>query len=378
MPNPLRDLHFEIDSWVVFQLGEQLVTDVVQAIVELVKNCYDADATYAKVTINTTDEPGEPFRYKSAPGYVLIEDNGTGMTDDRIRHGWLHISSSHKRSFKEQRQQTERGRTPLGDKGLGRLCTQRLGTNVEILTRAKDGPAGRHVAFSWADFLLGQGLTDIKVHAENLERDEVGTALLVSDLKDAGQWASPSTLGRLQTGLSRLISPFQSVRDFFVTVTVNGVPLDLADISDEVRNAATIRYALGSDGAEFTVHGRFRLDFMRPPVAQKQEQEQFRCLVDADQGEALAEFLLADKRAKDLGFRRAKLPWFLEFETRKSLELMPELARVGSALAHPGPFRGEIDSFDLGDDASRPTDVFNRAADFRNYINPDARHPGIP
>lgn len=38
MPKPLNDLHFEIDSWVVFQLGEQLVTDVVQAIVELVKN----------------------------------------------------------------------------------------------------------------------------------------------------------------------------------------------------------------------------------------------------------------------------------------------------------------------------------------------------
>ncbi len=369
MPKPLQDLHFEIDSWVVFQLGEQLVTDVVQAIVELVKNSYDADATYAKVTINTTDEPGEPFKYKSAPGYVLIEDNGTGMTDDRIRHGWLHISSSHKRSFKEQRQQTARGRTPLGDKGLGRLCTQRLGTNVEILTRAEKSSTGRHVAFSWADFLSGRGLSEITIHAEDLKRDEVGTSLLVSDLKDAGQWASENTLGRLQTGLSRLISPFQSVRDFYVTVSVNGVPLDLADISEEVRNAATIRYALSSDGKEFKVQGRFRLDFLRPPVSQKQEQEQFRALVDADKGEALAEFLLDDKRAKDLGFRKAKLPWFLEFETRKALELMPELARVDSMLANPGPFRGEIDSYDLGDDSSRPTDVFNRAADFRSYIN---------
>ena len=80
-------LHFEIDSWVVFQLGEQLVTDIVQALVELVKNCYDADATFAKVTINTTEAPGEPFEYKSAPGYVLIEDNGTGMTDERKRVG---------------------------------------------------------------------------------------------------------------------------------------------------------------------------------------------------------------------------------------------------------------------------------------------------
>lgn len=369
MPEPLQDLHFEIDSWVVFQLGEQLITDVVQAIVELVKNSYDADATYAKVTINTTEAPGEPFRYKSAPGYVLIEDNGTGMTDDRIRHGWLHISSSHKRAFKEQRRQTPLGRTPLGDKGLGRLCTQRLGTNVEIITRAEGITTGRHVAFSWADFLLGRGLTEVSIYSEGLQRDEVGTALLVSDLKDAGQWASERTLGRLQTGLSRLISPFQSVRDFYVTVTVNGVPLDLADIAENIRNAATIRYALSSDGKEFKVQGRFRLDFMRPSASQKLEKEQFRQLVDTDKGEALAKFLLKNKRAKDLGFRKAKLPWYLEFETSKALELMPELARDNSLLANPGPFKGEIDSFDLGDDLSRPTDVFNQAADFKNYIS---------
>lgn len=369
MPRPLQDLHFEIDSWVVFQLGEQLVTDVVQAIVELVKNCYDADATFSKVTINTKESPGEPFQYTSAPGYVLIEDNGTGMTDERIRHGWLHISSSHKRAFKEERRLTPRGRTPLGDKGLGRLCTQRLGTNVEILTRAEGAATGRHVAFSWADFRAGRSLSQIKIHSEPLKREEVGTSLVVSDLNDAEQWASEGTLERLQNGLSRLISPYQSVRDFYVSVTVNGVPLELADIAEEVRNAASIRYALSSDGKVFKVKGRYRLDFLRPPVSQKQEQERFRELVDADGGAALAKFLLEDGRAKDLGFRKAKLPWFLEFETEKVLEEMPELARVNSVLANPGPFEGEVDSFDLGDDSSRPTDVFNRAADFRKYIN---------
>jgi len=36
--------HFDIHASVVFQLGESLITDSVQALVELVKNCYDADA----------------------------------------------------------------------------------------------------------------------------------------------------------------------------------------------------------------------------------------------------------------------------------------------------------------------------------------------
>ena len=44
--------HFEVHPSVVYQLGESLITDAIQALIELVKNCYDADATYAKVLID--------------------------------------------------------------------------------------------------------------------------------------------------------------------------------------------------------------------------------------------------------------------------------------------------------------------------------------
>ena len=45
MPKPRR---FGIHSSIVFQLGEDLITDVVQALIELVKNSYDADADYTR------------------------------------------------------------------------------------------------------------------------------------------------------------------------------------------------------------------------------------------------------------------------------------------------------------------------------------------
>jgi len=45
--------HFEVHPSVVYQLGESLISDAVQALIELVKNCYDADATYAKVIVDT-------------------------------------------------------------------------------------------------------------------------------------------------------------------------------------------------------------------------------------------------------------------------------------------------------------------------------------
>ena len=49
-----HDRHLEVHSSVVFKLGEDLISDEVQALVELVKNCYDADSPYARVVIDTT------------------------------------------------------------------------------------------------------------------------------------------------------------------------------------------------------------------------------------------------------------------------------------------------------------------------------------
>ena len=41
------DVFFNVDSRLLFQLGEKLVTNRAVALAELVKNSYDADATYA-------------------------------------------------------------------------------------------------------------------------------------------------------------------------------------------------------------------------------------------------------------------------------------------------------------------------------------------
>ena len=140
--------HFEIHASVVFQLGESLITDSVQALVELVKNCYDADATFCKVNISTEpiSDPASPF--VGAVGSITIEDDGSGMTLDLIRRGWLTISNSDKREFKDKTLRTAKGRTPLGDKGLGRLGTQRLGYNLEMFTRFEGSPTEHHVWFS--------------------------------------------------------------------------------------------------------------------------------------------------------------------------------------------------------------------------------------
>lgn len=187
MPPPPKQ--FAIHPSVVFQLGESLISDVVQALVELVKNAYDADATYCKVTIATAAHPPDGSAFAKANGYILIDDDGTGMDENTIKDGWLTISNSAKRALKAQKKTTARGRTPLGDKGLGRLGTQRLGDNLEIFTRTKDDTEQRHLWFSWKSFRNQQHLKDVPIgEDERPSKERHGTHLVISDLHDATTW----------------------------------------------------------------------------------------------------------------------------------------------------------------------------------------------
>jgi len=130
--------HFDISAAVVKQLGEELVSDEITALIELVKNAYDADASYANVVVDTNNWPSEALFYTenannpAQPGYILIEDDGIGMAGSEIEKGWLTISFSAKREMRKKGDLTpKKKRTPLGKKGVGRLSTQRLGVILQ-------------------------------------------------------------------------------------------------------------------------------------------------------------------------------------------------------------------------------------------------------
>src|SRR5688572_15047126 len=110
--------HLEIDSHVVIQLGAELVTDSEQALLELVKNAYDGDATRCTIVIEPDWLPDEdhPWRKhlqsrKEVPapiGRIVVEDNGDGITENAVRNGWLLISASLKRATGEYKTKTAR------------------------------------------------------------------------------------------------------------------------------------------------------------------------------------------------------------------------------------------------------------------------------
>lgn len=363
--------HFDVHPSVVYQLGESLITDQVQALIELVKNSYDADATYAKVTIDTVGatEVAGAF-YPPSRGRIAVEDDGTGMNLEDIDSGWLTISNRKKLELKLGKKTTPGGRTPLGDKGLGRLGVQRLGGNLEIFTKSKSEP-GYHIGFSWLDFATAPTLQAVEIHLEEVNYPRAhGTKVVISDLYEIDTWRGQIAVNRLQQELSQMISPYKEIRNFIVTVEVDGKTLDLVEISDKVRDLAPVRYSFTFDGVRLTVKGRARLDFFRPPTSK--EAEYFALIAESDDGQMLYDFLQAQKLGKTIGLSRSRFKhWFIEFHWEKKLEELDKVQRDASRngdIANPGPFTGEVDSFDLGQLAFQQQNVFDRISEYRRHI----------
>ena len=361
---------FDINAAVVFRLGEELITDVVQALVELVKNSYDADATWVKVSIDTRERNIWGRKYGDAKGSIVVEDNGHGMDEQTIRRGWLTIANSPKRELKAAGLATPGGRTPIGDKGLGRLGSQRLAKNVEIVTRHSADPTTEfYVAFSWFDFRETSNLGDVPVEWEqsSVMGKKPGTRLILSDLREMESWQDKGYLQKLQLELSGMISPFQQARDLRVHLEVDGKRLELAEIAQRVRETALLKYNFVYDEGVLRIWGIARLNYLQPN--RKDDQRLLKDLCRKDNGEALFEFLAGKSgKGRPSHFEFVKREgWFVKFGTKRVLDDLDNIRRTKDSAVSPGPFHGEVDavSFDSSDSVIHG---FGRRSEYRRLV----------
>src|SRR5215475_3225433 len=85
----MPELTFTVDSSLLSELGEKLVETAHIALVELVKNAYDADATLVTIKIS----PDPPYGPQ-----VQVVDNGSGMSFRDVQNYWMCIATAHKQS----------------------------------------------------------------------------------------------------------------------------------------------------------------------------------------------------------------------------------------------------------------------------------------
>ncbi|HVW08629.1 MAG TPA: ATP-binding protein [Tepidisphaeraceae bacterium] len=148
----MANLTFSVDSALLSELGEKLVESAHIALVELIKNAYDADATRVSIVISPNAGQGT---------VIQIVDNGLGMTFRDVERYWMRVATTNKATNKASERY---GRPRTGSKGIGRFSCRRLGNRLHMVTRAvADGERLEQtdVIIDWQKFVPGADISTI-------------------------------------------------------------------------------------------------------------------------------------------------------------------------------------------------------------------------
>ncbi|MBL7130828.1 MAG: sensor histidine kinase [Candidatus Omnitrophica bacterium] len=233
---------------IITMIGEQLIRNEKVALMELIKNSYDADASWVQVRfINFKDKDGELIIQKDS--VIEIEDDGIGMSFDIIQKSWVNPASPYKFLMrKEGKEETKKGRIIQGEKGIGRFAVYKLGSTVEIFTRPEKDNVDEIYLKSdlsiYDEELIGKKaqkseeplyLDDIEYSYEirapkviekkeivfknsRVERLDQGTLIRITNLK--GHWTGEK-IREIFNDCLKLISPFNEA-EFNCDIVVNG------------------------------------------------------------------------------------------------------------------------------------------------------------
>lgn len=218
-------LHFKTNILLKNIIGKDLITDDNVAMLELVKNSYDAgsklvEIKFLNVVNNNDQEVDMPDSHSSR---ILICDQGCGMNEDGLMNKWLNIAYSEK---KENRKLN--GRRQAGNKGVGRFSCDRLGKTLTIMTKMAGEPCYR-MTIDWRLFenedAQNDEIQDIVFDVQEIKEEEVkeitgwsefrnGTILDIGFLRS--KW-TPEKIVRLRRDLEKFVDPNSAfITDSFI------------------------------------------------------------------------------------------------------------------------------------------------------------------
>lgn len=216
-----NNLRWRFDVNTFRLLGRELITDRITAVFELVKNCYDANATEVLVSFENVGS-------KKGNGKIIIKDNGIGMSFSDIRDKWMVVGTNSKRSSLYSAEPFNR--KFVGEKGIGRFAVDKLGEKLHIKTKQTEEDNLLNVKIDWDEYeeisdksKLSKQLSlfteiDNKYFYEN-NIGEKGTELIITKISDL--WTE-NDLERLYKELSKLVSPFYPIDPpFNITIDSN-------------------------------------------------------------------------------------------------------------------------------------------------------------
>ena len=205
---------FTVSARTARLIGQENFANAEGAIIELVKNSYDADASVCVIIIDPVNNT------------IRVLDNGDGMTETIIRNQWMTIGTDDKQiNFKTK------SRIKTGAKGIGRFALDRLGKSSIMVTKTLETDS---IVWdvNWSQFeKAGATISDIKATLQvgncsfidelkgvqnisatrdsfaNLWTEEKGTLISIDNLRDT--WDEQATQS-LYSNLEILVPPLET------------------------------------------------------------------------------------------------------------------------------------------------------------------------
>ncbi|WP_369019471.1 ATP-binding protein [Promethearchaeum syntrophicum] len=204
------DVKFKFYSKIFHVNGDELISNDFIAISELVKNSFDAKAK--RVEIIYEESKGETG---DTNGRFIIEDDGEGMDKDIIIDYWMGVAGDYKEELKKK------GKTLLGDKGIGRLAASRISNQLIMITRPKKKNIEYKIKINWNKIFEERYATDystkLREYLPENFRKKSGTKLILENIKH--KW-NETKLKELKNHLSRLINPLNPSIDKKIRLTL--------------------------------------------------------------------------------------------------------------------------------------------------------------
>lgn len=186
-------------------IGKELIQNEAAAIIELVKNAYDADATeiYVEIKLDNKNKEVE----------IIISDNGHGMDLDTFLNKWMVPSTDDKLIRKTS---NSKNRIMQGRKGIGRYAVAVLGNILKIKTTTANLSCTT-ATIDWEIFNQVQYLDQIDITVENeiLINGTSGTILKIHGDNEYFQTWTKDNIKILEFELKKLISPLDSKKNDF-------------------------------------------------------------------------------------------------------------------------------------------------------------------
>lgn len=209
----MTELFFKTHTLLKNLVGKDLINDDNIAIVELVKNSYDARSK--EVTLKFEDFSDNKTTNTNS-SKIIIADKGIGMDENDVIDKWLNIAFSEKKVGEQ-----EEGAYFAGNKGIGRFSCDRLGSKLDLITRKKNDDL-IHLSIDWKDF-ENEGDKDLTIQEIPMDFNiideskaiklsgmkkipKTGTILVISKLRSL--WGKDE-LQDLKRNLEKFINPNQ-------------------------------------------------------------------------------------------------------------------------------------------------------------------------